>query len=201
MVNQINGKSVSNVGPLALSLLIAVVLSIVFESLPQHVFVRCTQLLFQPIVLALGSTLSINMLLALFWRQPFRLSLLVLGALFLASLYLGSYRYSPLGLSKGEDPILHGFLVTRQGRVNDVVASGDVVLLSAGMPAAISIRSDLRELNCRWMSRNGGAWDDPFSCDTIYMAPSADYDILTVMIEPGCNLPPVRGQLKISILP
>jgi hypothetical protein len=102
---------------------------------------------------------------------------------------------------KWDEPILHGFLVTRQDRVNEVVASGDVVLLSAGVPAAISIRSDLQELNCRWSSRNGGAWDDPFSCDTVYVPPPADYDTLTVMIEPGCKLAPVRGQIKISILP
>jgi hypothetical protein len=201
VANQINLKSVSPVGSLVLSLFLAGILFIVFEGLPHHLFVPCTRLLFQPILLALGSTLAINILLALFWRHPFRLSLLVLSALFLVSLFLGSYRYSPPAYSKGDDSILHGFLITRQGRVNEIVASGDVIVLSAGMPAAISIRSDLRDMSCRWISRNGGTWDDPFSCDTLYVPPSADYDILAVMIEPGCRLPPVRGQIKISILP
>jgi hypothetical protein len=199
--NQINGKPVSQVVSLVLSLLLAGILFVVFAGLPDLFALPCVHFRFELLLLASGSVLVLNVLLALFWKRNSRLSLVVLAALFLVSLFLGSYHYSPLFHSNSNDVVLNGFLVSRQGRVNEVVRSGDILLLSTGVPAAISIRSDLRDMSCRWISQNGGAWDDPFSCDTTYRPPAADYDILTVRIQPGCSLAPVRGQIKISILP
>jgi hypothetical protein len=191
-----NTKRTSSIRFLILNLSLAGILFLVFRSFSDYAFLPCTYAPLQPILLALASTLIVTIVLALFWRQQAGLSHLVFAVLLLVSLFLGSYRTSPLRL-----PIMDGFFITRHGRVNEVVASGDTITLSAGVPAAISIRSSLRNLRCRWSSQNGGAWDDPFSCDTTYMPPTADYDILHVRIEPGCKYSPVRGQLKISILP
>jgi hypothetical protein len=56
-------------------------------------------------------------------------------------------------------------------------------------------------VRCDWSSANGGALDDPQSCDVVYNPPRAEYDILKVSIRPGCGLPNSIGQIKISILP
>jgi hypothetical protein len=196
-----NTKPVDAIRLLLLNLLLAGILFFAFTSLSDFSFVPCTYASFEPVLLALASLLALNILLAIFWRQRVHLSLVVLASLLLGSIYLGSYHYSPLRFPKGDNAILKGFLVSRQGRVNEVVASGDIIALSTGVPATISIRSELRSMSCRWSSRNSGVWDDPSSCDTTYMPPAADYDVLTVRIEPGCQLPSVRGQLKISIIP
>jgi hypothetical protein len=52
------------------------------------------------------------------------------------------------------------------------------------------------------MSSNGGAFDDPTSCDTAYLSPEGvEFDILHVHINPGCHLPAAHGEIKVSILP
>jgi hypothetical protein len=106
-----------------------------------------------------------------------------------------------LVITKIDQPGWHGFLITREGWINQPVASGDILVLPSGPSAGITVLSALRDVECQWDSLYGGAWDDPDSCDTTYAVPFADYDILTVRVVPGCNLPPLRGQLKISILP
>jgi hypothetical protein len=198
-------KSLIPIGLFLLNLFLAGGLFIAFYILPVPSLLPCTHSLAKTILLALGMTLVLNVLAAVFWRKLWikrsRLSFLVLVGLCLLTLWLGSYPYSPLGFSNGNYPILRGFLITRQGRVNEPVDSGDIILLPVGSPAAITVLSDLTNLSCQWNSLNGGAWDDPGSCDTAYLAPAADYDILTVRIEPGCKLPPIRAQIKISILP
>jgi hypothetical protein len=193
------------IGLLVLDLLLSGLLFLVFGRLAVPVLVPCSHPLVQPTLLAIASTLSLNILAGLVWGSPWwrraLMSFLTLSSLFLLALFLGSYIYSPLDFSKGNDAIFYGFLVSRRGRVNEVVPSGEIITLSAGAPVAISIDSDLQNLDCRWVSLNGGAWDDPASCDTTYMPPAADFDILTVRINPACRLPVVRGQIKISILP
>lgn len=156
-------------------------------------------------VLVLGVSVALYVLAALVRGRPGRgrvlLSLPIAAGLGLLMLWLGSYAYSPLAFTRDNAAVLRGFLVTRQGRANEPVSSGDVILLSAGSPAAITLLSDLPDLTCNWSSLNGGAWDDPYSCDTAYLAPAAGYDILTVNIQPGCSLPLVRGRIRISIMP
>jgi hypothetical protein len=177
----------------------------VFDWLRMPVLVPCSHPFVQPTLLSIASTLLLNILAGLIWGQPWwkrvQWSLLTFTALFLLTFFLGSYIYSPLDFSKRNDAVLQGFLVSRRDRVNEVVSSGEIISLSAGVPAAISIESEFQNMKCRWDSLNGGAWDDPMSCDTTYAPPAADYDILTVRINPGCKLSPIRGQIKISILP
>ena len=193
------------IGFAVLNLSLAGFLFLVFDRLPMPVLVPCSHPRVQPILLAIASTLFLNILAGLiwerFWWKRAQWSLLTFTALFLLTLFLGSYIYSPLDFSIGKDAVLQGFLVSRRGRVNEIVASGEIISLSAGAPAAISIESEFQDMECQWVSQNGAAWDDPASCDTTYVPPAADYDILTVRINPGCKLPPVRGQIKISILP
>lgn len=158
----------------------------------------------QTILFVLGFLLVFIILASAFWikyRRRLYLRLFILAGLCLISLWLGSYAYSPLKFFGGENPILRGFLITRHGRVNEPVASGDTVTLNAGSPMGIVVLSDAPLAGCHWRSLNGGALDDADICDTTYAAPQAEYDILTVMIEPGCSLPSVRGQIKVSILP
>ena len=163
-------------------------------------FLSCTHPLANTILLALGGVLILYVLVVIFWRKPrLHYSRYVLSSLIILLLltgWLGSYLYSPLGFSA-----LRGFLVIRQGQVGEFVASGDTLLLQAGSPAVITILSDVSDIHCQWNSLNGGAWDDPSSCDTAYLTTAADYDILTVRIQPSCRLPSLRGQIKISILP
>lgn len=164
----------------------------------------CVHPVAETILLALGLVLVLVAFASIFWKKYRRrlyLSLFILAGLCLISLWLGSYAYSPLKFFGGENPILRGFLITRHGRVNEPVASGDTVTLNAGFPMGIVVLSNAPLAGCHWRSLNGGALDDADICDTTYAAPQAEYDILTVMIEPGCSLPSVRGQIKVSILP
>ena len=164
-------------------------------------FLSCMYPLANTILLALGGLLALYVLAAVFlrkrWPRHSRYGLSSLIILLVLTGWLGSYPYSPLGFSA-----LRGFLVTRQGRGSELVASGDTLLLQAGSPLVITTLSDFPDdVTCQWNSLNGGAWDDSSSCDTAYLTPAADYDILTVRIVPGCTLPSLRGQIKISILP
>jgi len=198
-------KSLILISVFFLELLLAGGLFTLFTILPAPSFLPCTHPLAKAILLALGITLVLNILAAIFWgKLCFKcsgLGLLTLVALCLLALWFGSYPYSPLGFFNGNDQILRGFLITRQGRVNEPVASGDILSLRADSPVGITMLSNLSNMSCQWSSLNGGVWDDPGSCDTTYLAPAADNDILTVRIEPGCKLPPLHGQIKISILP
>jgi hypothetical protein len=125
-------------------------------------------------------------------------AILVVGAF---TLWLGSYAYSPLGFSNGRHPILQGFFVTRQGQIDELVASGEVILLQSGVPVGISVSTDMPSKTCYWTSLNHGALDGFDQCDIVYAAPAADFDLLAVRIGSECKMPPIRGQIKISILP
>jgi hypothetical protein len=57
------------------------------------------------------------------------------------------------------------------------------------------------KFHCDWMSTAGGALDASSSCDMVYIAPDADYDILRVRIRSSCGLPDSIGQIKVYILP
>jgi hypothetical protein len=205
MEKRLTQKSLFPFGVLLLNLLLIGSLSSVFSGLPGPFPLSCTQPLAQAILLALGITLVLNLLTTAVWRKrwfrPSRLSLLVLAGLGPLVFWLGSSAYSPLSFSNGNSSISHGFLITSRGRVSQPLASGEILSLQAGSPVGISLLSDLPNLACQWKSLNGGAFDDPGNCDLAYSPPAADFDILTVRVEPGCKLPPWHGQIKISILP
>ena len=198
-------KSFIPVGLFLLNLLLAGGLFILFYRLHVPLGLSCTYPLTGSTLIALGVPLILNVAAAILWRKTWfkllQLSLLLLAGLCLMTVWLGSYPYSPLDFSRGNFSVLQGFLITRQGWVDQRVTSGDILVLQSGSLAGISLLSDLPDMECQWTSLNGGAWDDPGSCDTAYSVPFADYDILTVRIVPGCKLPPLRGQLKISIMP
>jgi hypothetical protein len=190
-------------GALLLNLFLAGILFITFYRFSVPTFLPCTRPFAKTILLSLGVTLILNLPAAMIWKKRWfklsRLSLPTLAGLCLLALWLGSYSYAPQGLASGN--YLHGFLITRQGRANEFVAPGAILSLRAGSQVGIALRSDLSDLSCRWHTLQAGALDDPNSCDTTYSVPEADYDILTVLIAPGCGLPSRSEQIKISILP
>lgn len=161
--------------------------------------VPCTDLTAQNLGLALFLGLGFQLLMAarfgdghLHW---------VAGAyivLILLVVWLGFYPVSPL-VSSGHIPILRGFtvLTNTRGAVN--VASGAVVTIDSGKPAAVQVLTLVDDTRCRWMSTTGGVLDDPQSCATVYIPPQAEYDILKVSLQPGCGLPHSVAQIKISI--
>lgn len=119
----------------------------------------------------------------------------------LLALWLGSYPFSPLGFSTGRIPVLRGFFVTSRARPRLTVASGEVISLPAGYPAAIEPSLLTDKLECTWASLNGGSLDNPAACATVYLPPSGTYDLLKIYLQPACGLPDTSGQLKISVLP
>ena len=165
----------------------------------------CFHPLAETILTAAGITLALNIFMSAIWVKLWfkrsQLSLVVLLALELFTLWMGSYSYSPLALFTDNDLLLRGFLVTQQGRINEPVKSGEIILLHAGSPAGVSVLTDMPNVTCRWNSTNGGVLDDPDSCGVDYLAPAADYDILKVVVTSGCRAQTTRGQIKISIFP
>jgi hypothetical protein len=191
-------------GVLLLNLSLAAGFIALFNALPIPAPQLCIHPLAKTILMALGLTLIINIPALVVWRKTWLkaspLSLYVIMIVGVVVVWLGSYTYSPLGYSNGIYPILQGFRVTRQGRINEPIASGKVILLRNGALVGISVSADLPNMTCHWTSLKHGALDDPDSCDIAYSPPTVDYDILTVRIGSGCRLQPVHGQIKIIIL-
>jgi hypothetical protein len=118
------------------------------------------------------------------------------------TLWLGSYAYSPLGFANGRIPILNGFALTRLMRGNTTIQPGEIISISRNSVVGLSPLTFPVEMDCIWFSVNGGALDDPSSCDTAYIPPgNADFDTLKLLIQPSCRLPNVTAQIRISILP
>jgi len=190
-------------GWLLLNLLLAGGIAVALNSLPIPLFLPCTHHLATALLLGLGAMLVLNILTAGLagksWFARSWPSLMVLVALGMLTLWLGSYRYSPLAFSR--ESTLRGFQITRRGRNDEFIPSGAILVLQAGIPVGINVVASAPNAGCLWSSLNGGALDGPDSCDTIYSAPMAEFDFLTVRLNPGCDLPPARGYIKISILP
>jgi hypothetical protein len=189
-------------GLVLLNLLLAGGLYMIYASLPLPALPLCVHPVGRSILLALGTTLLLDLIAAVLlgraWIAPLRIPMLVMGILWFLALWLGSYPYSPLKLSAG---ILTGFQVTTRGHINELVQPGGIIVLASDSATGLNVLTSLPVTACYWSSLNGGAWDGEDSCDPTYAAPVADYDILTVRMTPACGLPTVRGQLKISILP
>jgi len=193
------------VGVLLLNLLLIGGIIKLFYNSPLYSHSLCIHPLAESTLVASGITLVIHISAIVVWRKAWlRISLASLCVILLTgalALWLGSYSYSPLQFSDGLYPTLQGFLVTRQGRINEPVDSGDIILVQSGVPLGISVSMDEPQMACHWNSLNHGDLDDSDGCNIIYLAPAADYDILSVRISSACNIPPVRGQIKVSILP
>lgn len=197
-------RSIASIRLLFLNLLITGIFYVALNVRAKPLL-SCVHPVASTMLMASGITLALNLLPILFlgkrWLPQSRISLSVLAALGLLAYWLGSYSYSPLGWSNGRYQFFHGFLITRHGQTNMPLDSGGIMVLRAGAPAGIVVVTDTPAVHCLWSSQNGGAWDEPDSCNTTYAAPTADYDILTVRIESSCGLPPERGQIKVSISP
>ena len=118
------------------------------------------------------------------------------------ALWLGSYQTSPLGFSTGRIPLLRGFRITQAQRGQRDIPLRQVVTLSPG--SAIGIDPLLLPVpaTCAWASSNGGAFDDPASCDTAYSpGKGATFDVLRVNVRSACGLPSALGDVRIGVLP
>jgi len=190
------------IGLLLLNLLLAGSIAVALNYLPP-LFLPCTHRFAIALLLGLGIVLALNILVAGIagksWLARSWLSITALVILGMLALWLGSYQYSPLVFSN--ESTLRGFQITRPGRNDEFIASGAVIALQPGVPTGISVLASAPNARCLWSSLNRGVWDDPGSCDTVYLAPVAEFDLLTVRVNPGCNLPLERGQIRISILP
>ena len=179
------------------------VLLLFFDALHFPTLIPCTYPLAQSFTLALGASLVIHsFIINRIWLRRLRPIIVVYSLLLLLILWLGSYPFSPLGFSTGRIPVLRGFIVTRFGRPALSIASGEIVTIAGDSIIEIKPITIPADANCIWFSTNGGALDDPRSCDIAYFSPGgADYDLLKLLIQPGCHLPNARGEIRISILP
>lgn len=124
------------------------------------------------------------------------------GLLIILSIWLGSYRLSPAGFSSGRIPLLSGFVVTQPQRAPEEIVSGQVVSMGSGAPLAIQPMLLPGPVACMWLSSNGGEFDGPDGCDTVYSpGDQIGFSVLLVSVRSGCGLPPALGEIKISILP
>jgi hypothetical protein len=182
--------------------LILGILFLLFNALPLPMIIPCTYPVAQNLALAIIVLWIFQaILIPKTWRARSKPALIVYPLLLLLLLWLGSYPFSPLGFSNGRIPVLRGFVITRSLRPPLAIASGEIVTIAGG--SIIGIRSTMLpvDISCFWASANGGAFDDPRTCDTDYSAPPAGFDVLKVDIQPGCHLPNTLGEIKIDILP
>jgi hypothetical protein len=180
-----------------------VVFLLFFAALPGLVLIPCTYPLAQSLAFALCAALLIHLFVFnRFWLVRARSLMVAYFLCLLLVLWLGSYPFSPLGFSSGRVPVLGGFMLTRSGRPPISVASRQVVTIAAASISQITPMTLPVDMTCTWLSTNGGALDDPRSCDVAYFSPGASaYDTLKLLIQPGCRLPNAEGEIKISILP
>lgn len=175
-----------------------------FLSLPE---INCVQPLAQSLLYALGIILVLNLpAVAIFSKFRDKRSGFTIAFLFILAVvtwWLGSYPYSPiLGFVNGQNSVLSGFRVTRQGRAVVTISSGDMLSLARGSYTSIEALVTPENASCMWQSINGAALDGSDTCDLIYSPPKGtDYDILKVLVTPACHLSKTTGQIKISILP
>jgi hypothetical protein len=107
---------------------------------------------------------------------------------------------SPLGYSNGSRPNLCSFLIIRANR-SSLVGSAEVISLKRGSAMGINLQLVDPTSDCAWISTAGAALDGPFSCDTVYSPPNAEYDVLRLRVRSSCGLPDATGRINVSILP
>ena len=180
-----------------------IVILFIITFLPIPFLVPCTYPLAQNIIISLCASLAVHFLVIdRIWQSNSKLIGLIYALFLLLILGLGSYAFSPLGYSTGRIPVLRGFTVTRFGRPAISITSGEIVTIAANSVTEIRPIILPGSITCFWASNNGGALDDPGSCDVAYLPPQrADFDILKVLVRPGCNLPASHGEIRVSIQP
>jgi hypothetical protein len=182
--------------------LILGILLFLFNALPLPTIIPCTYPLAQNLALALIMLWIFQaILIPKSGQARSKPALIVYPLLLLLLLWLGSYPFSPLGFSNGRIPVLHGFVITRPLRPPVAITSGEIVTITGGSIMGIRSTTLPVDLSCFWESANGGAFDDPRTCNPDYYAPPAGFDVLKVDIQPGCHLPNALGEIKIAILP
>ncbi len=165
-------------------------------------FILCMHPVARDTALALLAALVLVAVVMLRSRRilwiPFVVCLLLIA---LAS-WLGSYRFSPLGFSSGRIQLINGFLITRPQQAQTLVSPMQTVTVATGAAIGIDPQMLPGPVTCFWSSANGGAFDDPASCDTAYSpGQGAGFDVLRVDIRSACGLPGTVSQLNISMLP
>jgi hypothetical protein len=174
----------------------------VLTVLPLPLFLPCTDPFAQRVVLTGCAVFVIQVFVGAKIIPQYNRRFLILEAVvILLAAWLGSYPFSPLGFSDGRIPVLRGFSVTTAAGRKSNIVPGEILLLGKGSIAAFKPVMLTGDVRCNWSSANGGALDDPQSCDVVYSPPGTEYDILKLSIRPGCGLPNSIGQIKISILP
>lgn len=163
--------------------------------------IPCTEPRAARLVLSLGVGLFAQ-LVFIHWLGPGYVAAVIAGhlVLMLITFWLGAYAISPLGYSTGQAPNLRGFLIIRSNR-SSIIENAEIVSLKRG--SAVGINPQLLDpaSDCAWISAAGAALDGPFSCDTVYSPPNADYDVLRLRIRSSCGLPDSTGRINVSVLP
>ena len=190
--------------PLALGINAALMMIffLALDAFPIPLFLPCTHRFAQSAILAFSATLIIYLGLGTkFLPQTTRLSIGLTISLIILALWLGSYPFSPLGFSTGRIPVLQEFAITTRKSSSTRLVPGANLTLASGLPAGIEPVFLLENVKCRWFSVNDGILESLEDCNTVYVPPQADYDILKINFQPGCGLPQASAQIKISILP
>lgn len=175
------------------------------ESLEAPANIPCVALTFQHAIFACGIVLVLD-LLVLRWQGGRRFAwapLAILVGLSAIAAWLGSYQHSPLELDRGGAGQVSVYRLTRYGFPAQITGPSQIIIVKSGSPLEIQpiLPSNL-ETVCQWRADNGGAIDDPSSCDIAYEAPrGATYDILHLLTQSGCGLPQHSTQLRLSIAP
>jgi hypothetical protein len=204
MMNKPNSPSQRMILTIAITVytMLLGVLFVAGNTLLSSQILPCTYLPAQSLVLAVCVMLILQFLAGAKIFPRYHKPLLIIDlVLLLLAVWLGSYILSPFGFSDRRNSFLGGFWVTTASRGRSEIASGEVISLTAGSAVAISPILPAGDVRCDWSSANGGALDDPQSCDMFYVPPMSDYDILKISVRPGCGLPNSIGQIKVSILP
>ncbi len=178
-------------------------LLIILNALPVPALIPCAYPPAQSIAFALCGSLVLHLLfirrISVTRGQP-----IILGysLLLVLAFWLGSYPLSPLGFSNRRIPVLNGFKITRFGRPDISIASGQIVTVAGNSITEIQPIILPVDKTCTWVSANGGALDEPRNCDVAYFSPrGAISDTLRLLVQPGCHLPNSVGEIRFSILP
>ena len=190
-MNQKNSEKFLRFGRLPVGILLTLGLYPIFGLLPS--LLPCADKTMQTLALAVCGGMGLYLLLG------GRSRWLVAGAVTVALLALWLGSSYPMNQLRG--PVFGGFTVTTQTRGTFRLAPGTVLTLAAEQPTGLETLTAIAAVRCNWMSAQGGAFDDPQSCATVYNPPHSESDIIKVSIQPACGLPSVVGQIKVSILP
>jgi hypothetical protein len=186
-----------------LRIMIVLGLFLIFNILPIQNLVPCTYPISQSLAFIIFLVLVFEIILfGRIWILNRKLIMVMYSILLLLVLWLGSYPFSPLGFSTGRIPVLKGFIVSRFSRPPITIPPGGTVNIPGGSISEIKPVTLPVPQTCTWASTNGGALDDPGSCDTAYLSPAGTYyDTLKLLIHPACHLPSVDSEIRVSILP